>query len=135
MQCLVVRVGRSWRANTLAELGFIPWEVNTAPWKLICVCIILHLLILNIIPFCTSLHKLEKVPDVLLLGLAATLYDIMGCNDAKKAVSDLVHVNLEDILTHLDSKGHVQEPIPTFMVIEGGYMRTSHPDAHFKSHL
>ena len=55
-----------------------------------------------------------------LWGLAIAAYVIVDCDDANKAVSDLVHAYPEDVLAPLQTKGHVQEPIPCFVGIETG---------------
>ena len=52
-------------------------------------------------------------------GQAIDAYVIMDWNDAGKVVSDLVHDHMKDILSHLQAKEYVQEPVPPFVGIEG----------------
>ena len=44
----------------------------------------------------------------------------MAVDNAREAVCYLVHVHLEDILGHLQTKGHTQEPIPAIVGVKGG---------------
>ena len=57
---------------------------------------------------------------VLLWGLAIVVYVVLVCNDATKAVSDLVHAHFKDVLANLQAKGHVQEPVYPFLGTEYG---------------
>ena len=56
----------------------------------------------------SGLHPLHKVPVLLFLGPAKDTDVIVDCENPRKTVSDLVHLHLEDIMTHLQAKGHVQ---------------------------
>ena len=52
---------------------------------------------------------------MLLRGLAIDTNVIMDGYDSGEAVGNLVHVHLKDVLGHLQTKGHVQEPVPPFV--------------------
>ena len=54
----------------------------------------------------SSLHQLDKMPAVVLWGMAVDADIIMDGYDTRKMVIDLVHENLEDVLAHLQTKGH-----------------------------
>ena len=53
-------------------------------------------------------------------GTAVDAYIIINVNYAWETVCCLVHSHLKDVLEHLQSEWHVQEPVPTMMCIESG---------------
>ena len=69
--------------------------------------------------FIGGLHWLDKVAVVLLWGMAINTDIIIDGNDTWEVVSDSVHAHLEDILAHLQAEGNVQEPVPSFVGVEG----------------
>ena len=69
---------------------------------------------------CYSLHELDEVLVMVLGGMAVDTDVIMDGYDAWKLVSDLVHAHLEDVLAHLEAKGHVQGLVPSLVGCEGG---------------
>ena len=53
-------------------------------------------------------------------GMAVDAYIIMNGNYSWKTVCYLVHSHLKDVLGHLQSEWHVQEPVSTMMHVESG---------------
>ena len=56
---------------------------------------------------------------MLFRSMAINAYIIMDGNNARKVVCHLVHVHLKDVLGHLQTEEHVQEPISTMMDVKG----------------
>ena len=65
-----------------------------------------------------SLYELDKVPVILFLDTAIDADVFMDGNDTLEMVSDLAHLHLEDILAHLQAKGHAQEPVPPLVGVK-----------------
>ena len=57
---------------------------------------------------------------MLVRGMAVYAYIIMDGNYAWEMVYCLVHSHLKDILGHLQSELHMQEPVSAIMLIESG---------------
>ena len=66
------------------------------------------------------LHQLQEVSVMLLGGMAIYTYIIFNDDYAWETVCFLFHLHLKDVLGHLQSKWHMQEPIPTMMHLEHG---------------
>ena len=66
------------------------------------------------------LHKLQEVPVMFLRGAAVNVYIIVNGNNAREAVSYLVHAHLKDILRHFQAKRHAQEPVPAMVCFKSG---------------
>ena len=64
-------------------------------------------------------HELHQVLVMLLWHLVIDTYIIVDHDDTRKAVCHLVHAHLEDILGHLKTKWHVQEPVHSMVGVEG----------------
>ena len=66
------------------------------------------------------LHQLKEVLVMVLRGTAVDAYIIMYWDNARDMVCFLVHSHLKDVLGHLQTRGHKQEPISAMMGIESG---------------
>ena len=66
------------------------------------------------------LHKLKQVSVMLLVGTAIYAYMIMNGNYAGETVCCLVHADLKDIIGHLQTEGHAQEPVSVMVGVEHG---------------
>ena len=64
------------------------------------------------------LHKLKQVSVMLLWDIAVYAHIIMYGNNAGEIVCYLVHVHLKDLLGHLQTERHVQEPVPAMVGAE-----------------
>ena len=60
----------------------------------------------------SGLYQLDKVHYYMDADITIDGYD------TRKMVSDVIHVYLEDVLAHLQAKGQVQEPVPSFVSVE-----------------
>ena len=57
---------------------------------------------------------------MVLRGTAIDAYIIVYSNDARETACCLVHSHLKDVLGHLLTKRHMQEPVSAMMGIECG---------------
>ena len=57
---------------------------------------------------------------MLLRGMAIDTYIVMNGDNARKTVCYLVHVHLKDVLGHLHTEWHAQEPVPAMMSVKCG---------------
>ena len=57
---------------------------------------------------------------MLLRGTATYAYIVMYGDNTGRTVHYLVHVHLRDVLGHLQTEGHAQEPVPAMVGVECG---------------
>ena len=68
------------------------------------------------------LHQQEEVSFMVLGGMAIDTY-IVHHNNARKMVCCLVHFHLKDILEHIQTEEHMQEPVSAMVHVEGGQIQ------------
>ena len=66
------------------------------------------------------LHQLEEVLVMLLWGMAIEAYIIMYHDYARETVFFLVIAHLKDVLGHLQTGWHMQEPLSAMMGMKHG---------------